>query len=73
MSDYMVENIQLYNFYPDEEIGGKEGALLLVESQIFKKMNIGVVLDEGLACPEDAYIVMYGERSVWCKNKLIYF
>lgn len=34
-------------FAADEEIGGHDGAEKLAESENFKKMNVGVVLDEG--------------------------
>ncbi|PRP83153.1 N-acyl-L-amino-acid amidohydrolase [Planoprotostelium fungivorum] len=47
---------------PDEEIGGKLGMSLFVQSPTFKKMNVGVSLDEGLASPDDSFKVYYGER-----------
>lgn len=34
-------------FVPDEEIGGAHGVGKLVESEIFKSLNIAIVLDEG--------------------------
>lgn len=34
-------------FSPDEEIGGHDGAKKLAVSEVFRKMNVGVVLDEG--------------------------
>lgn len=34
-------------FAPDEEIGGHDGAEKFAESEIFDKLNVGVVLDEG--------------------------
>lgn len=34
-------------FSPDEEIGAQDGAAKFVESEVFKSLNIGVVLDEG--------------------------
>ncbi|OWM80517.1 hypothetical protein CDL15_Pgr019797 [Punica granatum] len=52
-------------FSPDEEIGGHDGAEKLAESEIFRKMNVGVVLDEGLASPNEDYRPFYGERSPW--------
>lgn len=52
-------------FVPDEEIGGHEGVEAFVKSQVFKSLNIGLVLDEGLASPGDEYRVFYGERSPW--------
>ncbi|CAL5001248.1 unnamed protein product [Urochloa decumbens] len=52
-------------FVPDEEIGGHQGAELFVSSKEFKEMNVGLVLDEGLASPQEEYRVFYAERSPW--------
>ncbi|XP_026394771.1 aminoacylase-1-like [Papaver somniferum] len=53
------------SFVPDEEIGGRTGAKKLAESEIFSKMNVGIVLDEGLASPNETYRIFYAERSAW--------
>ncbi|KAA8535911.1 hypothetical protein F0562_028389 [Nyssa sinensis] len=53
------------SFVPDEEIGGHDGAEKLADSETFKKMNVGIVLDEGLASPDENYRVFYGERCPW--------
>lgn len=53
------------SFVPDEEIGGRDGAGMLVSSEDFQRLNVGVVLDEGLASPDESYRVFYGERSPW--------
>ncbi|XP_020526239.1 aminoacylase-1 [Amborella trichopoda] len=53
------------SFVPDEEIGGVDGAGALANSKNFEKMNVAVVLDEGLASPNENYRVFYGERSPW--------
>lgn len=53
------------SFVPDEEIGGRDGAKMLVSSEEFQRLNVGVVLDEGLASPDESYKVFYGERSPW--------
>lgn len=53
------------SFLPDEEIGGNDGARKFVDSDVFAKMNVGIVLDEGLASPTDNYRAFYGERSPW--------
>ncbi|KAG6476264.1 aminoacylase-1-like [Zingiber officinale] len=53
------------SFVPDEEIGGTDGAGAFVASDAFKKLGIGVVLDEGLASPRPEFRVFYGERSPW--------
>lgn len=38
-----------------------------METDFFKDLNIGFVLDEGLANPANKYSVFYGERALWCK------
>lgn len=54
------------SFLPDEEVGGLEGAKCFVESDIFKSLNVGIALDEGLANPDNVFSVFYGERaSCW--------
>ncbi|XP_027360374.1 aminoacylase-1-like isoform X1 [Abrus precatorius] len=59
-------------FSPDEEIGGHDGAEKFVQSQIFQQMNVGIVLDEGLASPDDHYRVFYAERSpLWLVIKAV--
>ena len=51
------------SFVPDEEIGGHDGAKKLAESDVFEKMNVAFVLDEGLASPGEKYRAFYAERS----------
>ena len=51
------------SFLPDEEVGGLDGAALFVNSNEFKSLNVGIALDEGLANPENAFSVFYGERA----------
>ncbi|XP_055815417.1 uncharacterized protein LOC129885239 [Solanum dulcamara] len=53
------------SFVPDEEIGGNDGAGKFVDSDVFAKMNVGIVLDEGLPSPTDNYRAFYGEKSPW--------
>ncbi|OAY70715.1 Aminoacylase-1 [Ananas comosus] len=53
------------SFVPDEEIGGKDGAGAFASSSKFEEMNVGLVLDEGLASPGEEYRVFYGERCPW--------
>ncbi|KAJ4869365.1 Peptidase M20/M25/M40 family protein [Raphanus sativus] len=53
------------SFVPDEEIGGHDGAEKFTESHLFKTLNVGIVLDEGLPSPSKSYRVFYGERSPW--------
>ncbi|MBA0738961.1 hypothetical protein Gogos_012269 [Gossypium gossypioides] len=53
------------SFVPDEEIDGRDGAEMLASSDVFKNMNVDIVLDEGLASPNENYRVFYGERAPW--------
>jgi len=39
-----------------------------IKTEEFKNMNIGLVLDEGLANPTDSFTVFYGERIPWWIN-----
>ncbi|KAF4747127.1 adenylate cyclase [Perkinsus olseni] len=49
---------------PDEEVGGADGAMKFAESPEFTDLNVGMVLDEGLANPSsEKYTVFYGERA----------
>jgi len=52
-------------FVPDEEIGGTDGLGSFVDTEDFRKLNVGLALDEGLASPNDVYTVFYGERVPW--------
>lgn len=36
-----------------------------VESQVFDELNLGFVLDEGQASPNDEFRVFYADRSPW--------
>lgn len=53
------------SFVPDEEIGGHDGMEKFVKSSQFANLNVGIVLDEGLASPAPNYRVFNGERSPW--------
>ncbi|KAI5670642.1 hypothetical protein M9H77_11006 [Catharanthus roseus] len=53
------------SFVPEEEIGGFDGMAKFANSEEFKKLNIGFVLDEGQASPGDEYRVFYADRSPW--------
>lgn len=50
-------------FVPDEEIGGANGMAKLVHTPEFKKLNVGLALDEGLAHDENRFVIFYGERT----------
>ncbi|KAJ2334344.1 adenylate cyclase, partial [Coemansia sp. RSA 2673] len=55
-------------FVPDEEIGGRDGMQMFVESAEFGVLNAAFALDEGMANPGDALRVFYGERApCWVK------
>ncbi|XP_031490556.1 uncharacterized protein LOC116257722 isoform X2 [Nymphaea colorata] len=53
------------SFVPDEEVGGHDGVELFAESEVYRSMHVGIVLDEGLASETDEYRVFYGERCPW--------
>ncbi|CAD5221862.1 unnamed protein product [Bursaphelenchus okinawaensis] len=50
---------------PEEEVGGIDGMALFAKTEKLKSLNIGFILDEGLATEDDAYKVYYGERCPW--------
>jgi len=52
-------------FCNDEEIGGTYGMQKFLRSKKWQAMNVGVVIDEGLASPDDNYVFFYGERTPW--------
>ncbi|PON75218.1 N-acyl-L-amino-acid amidohydrolase [Parasponia andersonii] len=53
------------SFVPEEETGGYDGAQKFAESDTFKDMNVGIVLDEGVTSPDDNYKVFYASRCPW--------
>ena len=55
-------------FVPDEEIFGQEGLKSFIETKVFKEMNVGFTLDEGIASPDDVFNVYYAERNCWRKT-----
>ncbi|KAG3106506.1 Aminoacylase-1 [Phytophthora idaei] len=58
-------NIHLL-FVPDEEIGGVDGMEAFLASEQYKSIQpVAFALDEGLANPNDAFTVFYGERVPW--------
>ncbi len=52
-------------YVPDEETGGVDGMQKFLESPEWKDLNVGLAMDEGLANPENAFSVFYGERTPW--------
>eukprot|EP00301_Raphidiophrys_heterophryoidea_P005207 c12215_g1_i4.p1 GENE.c12215_g1_i4~~c12215_g1_i4.p1 ORF type:complete len:430 (-),score=129.43 c12215_g1_i4:173-1429(-) len=57
-----LRNVHL-TYVPDEEIGGVDGMCAFIQTEEFKKLNVGVALDEGLAHPDNKVTVFYGERA----------
>ncbi|KAG8318651.1 adenylate cyclase [Homalodisca vitripennis] len=49
-------------FTPDEEIGS-QGMRLFVETEAFRKLNVGCEIDEGVASPDETFNLYYGERT----------
>ncbi|KAL4018273.1 hypothetical protein IC575_021864 [Cucumis melo] len=47
------------------EIGGSDGAAKFIQSKEFKELNVGFMMDEGQASPEDEFRVFYADRSPW--------
>ncbi|VDP03623.1 unnamed protein product [Heligmosomoides polygyrus] len=50
---------------PDEEIGGPEGMSKFCQMDEFRELNVGFILDEGLASETDIYKVYFAERCPW--------
>ncbi|CAM0913851.1 unnamed protein product [Alopecurus aequalis] len=50
---------------PDEEIGGEDGYAKFAQSEEFRALNVGFMLDEGQASLTDQYRVFYADRLVW--------
>ena len=70
-------------FVPDEEVGGGRGMKPFVEGVkpmapgarheiSFADMNVGLCLDEGIACTQpDLFYAFYEERSPWWVSFLV--
>lgn len=56
------------NLLSDEEIGGHDGMKKFVHTPEFKALNVGFALDEGMASPNEEFIIFNGERSIWRKT-----
>ncbi|KAF5307412.1 hypothetical protein FQR65_LT06926 [Abscondita terminalis] len=52
-------------FVPDEETGGGNGMQKFVQSDEFKKLNVGFALDEGRASSDGTLMAYYGEKLIW--------
>ncbi|KAJ9058836.1 adenylate cyclase [Entomophthora muscae] len=53
------------SFVPDEEIDGSDGMKEFIKTDLFKELNVGLALDEGISNEGGFYRVFYGERSPW--------
>lgn len=51
-------------FVPDEEVGGELGMKAFVKSEAFKKMNVGIELDEACASTTDEIFLFNAERTM---------
>ncbi|CAJ0951859.1 unnamed protein product, partial [Mesorhabditis belari] len=49
----------------DEEMGGYKGMAEFTKTKDFEELNVGWIMDEGLASPNETYQVYYGERNPW--------
>lgn len=50
-------------FVPDEELGGYNGMHKFVQTEVFKALNVGFALDEGMPGKDEVFPVYYGERT----------
>lgn len=53
------------SFVPDEEIGGSTGFAPFIDSDEFKKLNVGFALDEGQASANEEFCLYFTERLHW--------
>lgn len=60
-------------YVPDEETDAIFGMKQFVHHDIFKSLNIGFAIDEGMTTENDTYRIFYGERTNWSKNILMIF
>ncbi|XP_041971985.1 aminoacylase-1-like [Aricia agestis] len=50
---------------PDEEVGGDRGMRAFIKTDEFKSLNVGFVMDEGLASPDDTLYATYVDKRPW--------
>lgn len=53
------------SFVPEEETGGAGGMQSFAETDYFRKMNVGVALDEGYASTSEDFLFFYGQRQTY--------
>lgn len=54
------------SFVPDEEIGGADGMAVFTGTDMFKTLNVGFALDEGIPTPFPSFLLFNSERAPWC-------
>lgn len=59
-----LRNVHI-SLVPDEEISGPDGWAQLAKSEVFKGLNVGLILDEGQASEDEELRVFYADRSPW--------
>lgn len=64
-NNVVLERTLHVTFVPDEENFGPDGMKAFSTSDVLKKLNVGFVMDEGVASPDEVFNVYYGERSCW--------
>jgi hypothetical protein len=52
----------LHATHTDEELGGECGMKVWINTDEYKRLNVGFHADEGLASPNDTYLVYNAER-----------
>ncbi|KAL3641766.1 hypothetical protein CASFOL_012581 [Castilleja foliolosa] len=63
--DYVPLRTVHISYVPEEEVGGFDGMAKFVETDEFRKLNIGFVLDEGQTSVNDDFRVFFADRSPW--------
>ncbi|EDW15005.1 aminoacylase-1 [Drosophila mojavensis] len=64
-SGFQPKRTVYLTYVPDEEVGGHLGMRQLVNSDYFKKLNVGFSFDEGISSEDETYAVYYAERTLW--------
>lgn len=59
-------------YVPDEETDAIFGMKSFVHHDIFKSLNIGFAIDEGMTNENDIYRIFYGERSNWSMYRYLH-
>lgn len=64
-SGQTLERTLHLTYVPDEETDAIFGMKSFVRHDVFKSLNIGFAMDEGMTNENDVYRLFYGERSNW--------